>query len=106
MVRPQPGRYWCPGNARVCVGPGDPGGPPMTVIAAVNLKGGVGKTSCCLHLGGALAQLGRRVLLADNDPQSSLTAGFLGVHAARALDPAGTIAAVHAGDDPFPEALI
>jgi chromosome partitioning protein len=78
----------------------------MSVIAAVNLKGGVGKTSCCMHLGGALAQLGRRILLVDNDPQSSLTAGFMGLHAARALDPAGTIAAVHAGDDPFPEAVI
>jgi chromosome partitioning protein len=78
----------------------------MTVIAAVNLKGGVGKTSCCLHLGGALAQLGRRVLLADNDPQSSLTAGFLGVQPARQLDPAGTIAAIHAGEDPYPETVI
>jgi chromosome partitioning protein len=78
----------------------------MPTIAAVNLKGGVGKTSCCMHLGGALAQLGRRVLLVDNDPQSSLTAGFLGLHQARQLDPAGTIAAVHAGEDPFPESVI
>jgi chromosome partitioning protein len=78
----------------------------MPVIAAVNLKGGVGKTSTCLHLAGALSQLGRRVLLVDNDPQSSLTAGFLGPQPARQLDPSATVAAVHAGDEPFPEAVI
>jgi chromosome partitioning protein len=76
------------------------------VLSFVNLKGGVGKTSCCLHLGGAFAQLGHRVLLCDNDPQSSLTAGFLGLPATRQLDPAGTIAAVYAGDDPYPEQVI
>ncbi|WP_435011963.1 ParA family protein (plasmid) [Tundrisphaera lichenicola] len=78
----------------------------MSVIAAVNLKGGVGKTSTVLHLSGALAQMGRRVLTVDADPQSSLTAGFLGIDEARALDPAATIAAVLAGDDPYPEAVI
>ena len=78
----------------------------MAVISLVNLKGGVGKTSLSMHLGGALAQLGRRVLLVDNDPQASLTAGFLGPTAARQLDPAGTIAAVLGGQDPFPETVI
>ena len=78
----------------------------MSVIAAVNLKGGVGKTSLVLHLSGALAQLGRRVLAVDADPQSSLTAGFLGIDEARALDPDGTIAAVLAGEDPYPEAVL
>ena len=78
----------------------------MPVIAAVNLKGGVGKTSTCLHLAGALSRLGRRVLLVDNDPQSSLTAGFLGPQPTRQLDPSATVAAIHAGDEPFPEAVI
>ncbi len=78
----------------------------MAVIAAVNLKGGVGKTSCCIHLGGTLAQLGHRVLLIDHDPQSSLTAGFLGPLESRQIDSAATIAAVLAGDDPYPEAVI
>jgi chromosome partitioning protein len=78
----------------------------MAVIAAVNLKGGVGKTSTCLHLAGALAQLGRRILLVDNDPQSSLTAGFLGPQPARQLDPSATVSAIHVGDEPFPEAVI
>jgi chromosome partitioning protein len=77
----------------------------MPIISAANLKGGVGKSSLVLHAAGALARLGRRVLAVDNDPQASLTAGFLGVEAAWGLDPAGTIAAVYA-DDPYPEAVI
>ena len=81
-------------------------GVEMSVIAAVNLKGGVGKTSTVLHLCGALAQGGRRILAVDADPQSSLTAGFFGIDEARALDPSLTIAAVLGGDDPFPEAVI
>jgi len=35
----------------------------MRRIAVVHRKGGVGKTSTCMHLAGALARLGRRVLL-------------------------------------------
>ena len=67
----------------------------MPVITALNQKGGVGKTSTCYHLAGTLAQAGRRVLLVDNDPQASLTQGFLGPQATRKLDPAETIAAVY-----------
>jgi chromosome partitioning protein len=78
----------------------------MAVVAAINLKGGVGKTSLCLHLSGALSQLGRRVLAVDNDPQSSLTAGFLGAQPTRRLDPAGTIAAIYGGADPMPGVVI
>ena len=57
----------------------------MPVVSAINLKGGVGKTSICLHLAGALALMGKRVLAVDNDPQSSLTAGFLGAQPTRQL---------------------
>jgi chromosome partitioning protein len=64
-------------------------------LTLLNQKGGVGKTSTCYHLSATLAQLGRRVLLVDNDPQSSLTQGFLGPHATRQLDPAETIAGVY-----------
>lgn len=70
----------------------------MPTVAALNQKGGVGKTSTCYHLAGTLAQMGNRVLLVDADPQSSLTQGFLGPQQTRQLDPAGTIAGVLAGD--------
>jgi len=52
-----------------------------------------------------MATLGRRVLLIDNDPQSSLTQGLWGPSAARALDPSETLAAVYSGDV-FPEQVI
>jgi chromosome partitioning protein len=68
----------------------------VPVITLLNQKGGVGKTSTCYHLSGTLAQLGRRVLLVDNDPQASLTQGFLGPQATRQLAPVETIASVYA----------
>lgn len=46
----------------------------MKTIAVANHKGGVGKSATTHALGAGLAQLGRRVLLVDVDPQSSLTA--------------------------------
>ena len=41
------------------------------IVALLNQKGGVGKTTLALHLAGAWARQGRRVTLIDADPQSS-----------------------------------
>ncbi len=44
-----------------------------TTIALANQKGGVAKTTSVASIGAALAELGRRVLLVDLDPQACLT---------------------------------
>ena len=48
----------------------------MGVVAVVNQKGGVGKTTVTLGLAGALAHAGRRVLVVDVDPQANATTGL------------------------------
>ena len=47
-----------------------------TVIAFSNQKGGTGKTTSVMNTAGALAEMGKKVLLIDLDPQASLTLGF------------------------------
>jgi chromosome partitioning protein len=49
---------------------------PVRVIAVVNYKGGVGKTTFTANVGAELARRGKRVLLVDLDPQCSLTQYF------------------------------
>ncbi len=70
------------------------------IVACANQKGGVGKTTTSINLAAALAELGRRVLLIDLDPQGNATMGSGGTSAPHGLYD------VLLGDTPAAEAAL
>lgn len=73
------------------------------IIAIINQKGGVGKTTTCVNTGAALTAKGKKVLLVDADPQNSLTTS-LGFSAADRLPVtlSTVMDRIVAGDDIIP----
>ena len=72
------------------------------IIAVVNQKGGVGKTTSAVNLTAALHELGLKVLLCDFDPQANATSG-LGIDKRKIKS---SIYDVTINDTPLQEAII
>ena len=72
------------------------------IIAVVNQKGGVGKTTTAVNLCAALKEAGKRVLLCDFDPQANATSG-LGIDKRRVRK---SVYDVVVNDTPVQEAIV
>lgn len=76
----------------------------MQIIAVMNYKGGVGKTTLTANLGAEVANRGHKVLLIDLDPQANLTFSFYSVDQWREeLRKDSTIMRWYEGDRPGSE---
>src|SRR5687767_15700570 len=78
-----------------------PSTPPTRIIALMNQKGGVGKTTTTVNLGAALAEAGQKVCLIDLDPQAHLTINY-------GVDPSPELTSLYdvlVNDTPFLEAI-
>ncbi len=82
-----------PANARLAAG---------RIIAVANQKGGVGKSTTAVSVSAALAELGRRVLVVDLDPQGNASTGLGIRHEAREV----TVYDVLAADAPIEDAIV
>jgi len=72
-----------------------------TIICFANNKGGVGKSTLTMNLGGALSEIGKRTLLVDLDPQANLTSTFVDNGQSQAL----TVADIIYDDTDIEEAI-
>ena len=72
------------------------------ILAIINQKGGVGKSTTAVNLAAALGSMGKEVLLVDLDPQGNATSGY-GIDK-RALD--GCVYNVLLGETPVEEVIL
>ena len=72
------------------------------ILAIINQKGGVGKSTTAVNLAAALGAMGKEVLLVDLDPQGNATSGY-GIDK-RALD--GCVYNVLLGETPVEEVIL